>query len=69
MTTRWGIAGAGKISHDFVTSIATLPKNENVVVAVAARQLSRAQEFAKIHKIQKAYDDYQQLANDKDIGE
>ncbi|XP_029177596.1 trans-1,2-dihydrobenzene-1,2-diol dehydrogenase-like [Nylanderia fulva] len=66
-TLRWGIASAGKISHDFVTGLSTLSANEHQVIAVAARQLSRAQDFAKLHKIKKAYDDYEKLALDKDI--
>jgi len=64
---RWGIASAGKISHDFVSALRTLPANEHDVVAVAARQLSRAQDFAKLHEIKGAYDDYAKLASDKDI--
>jgi len=67
-TLRWGIASAGKISHDFVTALGSLPANEHDVVAVAARQLSRAKDFAKLHEIKKAYDDYAKLATDKDIG-
>lgn len=68
MATRWGIVSAGKISHDFVTALRTLPANEHDVVAIAARQLSRAQDFAKLHEIKKAYDDYAKLAQDDDIG-
>ncbi|XP_053975738.1 trans-1,2-dihydrobenzene-1,2-diol dehydrogenase-like isoform X2 [Hylaeus volcanicus] len=67
MATKWGIASAGKISHDFVTALGTLPQSDHVVVAVAARELSRAQAFADLHKIRKAYDSYAKLAQDKDI--
>jgi len=67
-TLRWGIASAGKISHDFVTALRSLPANEHNIVAVAARELSRAKEFAKLHEIKTAYDDYAKLASDKDIG-
>lgn len=67
-TLRWGIASAGKISHDFVTALRSLPATEHDVVAVAARQLPRARDFAKLHEIKNAYDDYAQLALDKDIG-
>lgn len=68
MTIHWGIAGAGKISHDFVTCLRTLPESEHVVVAVAARELSRAQNFSSLHKIKKAFDSYAELAKDKNIG-
>lgn len=67
MAIHWGIAGAGKISHDFVSSLQTLPESEHVVVAVAARELSRAQNFSSLHKIKKAFDSYTKLAED-DIG-
>lgn len=65
---RWGIASAGKISHDFVTALRTLPENEHDIIAVAAQQLSRAQDFAKLHEIKNAYDKYEKLASNKDIG-
>jgi dihydrodiol dehydrogenase / D-xylose 1-dehydrogenase (NADP) len=65
---RWGIASAGNISHDFVTALRSLPADEHDIVAVAARQLLRAQEFAELHEIKKAYDDYEKLGLDKDIG-
>lgn len=68
MATRWGIASAGKISHDFVTALATLPKEEHEVIGVAARNLSRAQAFATLHDIKNAYDSYAALAKNKDIG-
>ncbi|XP_017889568.1 trans-1,2-dihydrobenzene-1,2-diol dehydrogenase-like [Ceratina calcarata] len=67
MATRWGIAGAGKISNDFVTALRVLPSTEHVVVAVAARDLSRAQKFAGLHDIKNAYDDYVKLGQNKDI--
>ncbi|XP_012221120.1 trans-1,2-dihydrobenzene-1,2-diol dehydrogenase [Linepithema humile] len=64
---RWGIISAGKISHDFVTALRSFPEDEHDVIAVAARDLSRAQDFAKLHGIKKTYDDYEKLAMDKDI--
>lgn len=38
------------------------------VVAVAARKLEDAQEFAKKHSISRAYGSYEELARDPDIG-
>lgn len=67
-TLRWGIASAGKISHDFVAAVQSLPASQHIVIAVAARELSRASDFAKSHGIGKAYDDYAKLALDEDIG-
>uniref|UniRef100_A0A3Q4GTC2 Trans-1,2-dihydrobenzene-1,2-diol dehydrogenase n=1 Tax=Neolamprologus brichardi TaxID=32507 RepID=A0A3Q4GTC2_NEOBR len=67
MATRWGICSAGKISHDFTVALKTLPPEDHQVVAVAARKLEDAQEFAKKHSISKAYGSYEELARDPDI--
>ncbi|XP_055917937.1 trans-1,2-dihydrobenzene-1,2-diol dehydrogenase-like [Eupeodes corollae] len=64
---RWGIVSAGKISHDFVTALSTLPSDEHSVVAIAARDKSRAEEFAKLHEIPNAFGSYEELAESKDI--
>lgn len=69
MALRWGIASAGKISHDFVCALSTLPEKEHKVVAVAARSLESAQKFVKLHEIQaKAYAGYEALAKDPNVG-
>ena len=39
------------------------------VVAVAARKLEDAQEFAKKHSISRAYGSYEELARDPDVGQ
>ncbi|XP_077419655.1 trans-1,2-dihydrobenzene-1,2-diol dehydrogenase-like isoform X2 [Vanacampus margaritifer] len=67
MATRWGICGAGKISHDFAVALKTLPPEDHQVVAVAARNLERAQEFGKKHGIPASYDSYEELAQDPNI--
>ncbi|XP_029313328.1 trans-1,2-dihydrobenzene-1,2-diol dehydrogenase [Cottoperca gobio] len=67
MATRWGICGAGMISHDFTVALKTLPPEDHQVVAVAARKLEDAQEFAKKHSISRAYGSYKELARDPDI--
>lgn len=64
---RWGIASAGKISHDFVTAVGTLPPSDHKVVAVAARSQSTADTFAKLHEIPQAYEGYEHLANDRNV--
>lgn len=65
---RWGFAAAGNISHDFANALTTLSKNEHQVVAVAtARDLSRAQQFAKRFDIPKAYGNYLDLAKDSNV--
>lgn len=67
MATRWGIVSAGKISHDFVTALSTLSPEEHTVVAVAARQIERAKDFASLHKIPVAYGSYEELAADSNV--
>ncbi|XP_043462991.1 trans-1,2-dihydrobenzene-1,2-diol dehydrogenase-like [Leptopilina heterotoma] len=67
MATRWGIAGAGLISHDFATALGTLSSSEHRVIGVAARDLGRAKKFADLHKIEKAYGSYLELSQDKNI--
>ncbi|XP_018320315.1 trans-1,2-dihydrobenzene-1,2-diol dehydrogenase [Agrilus planipennis] len=67
MALRWGIASAGKISNDFVAATKSLPSSEHQVVAVAARSLKSAQEFAKKLDIPKAYEGYRSLGEDKDV--
>lgn len=69
MALRWGIAAAGKISHDFVCGLSTLPAEDHQVVAVAARSLESAEKFAKLHGIPKAYQGYEALAKDPNVGE
>ncbi|XP_063069491.1 trans-1,2-dihydrobenzene-1,2-diol dehydrogenase-like [Engraulis encrasicolus] len=67
MATRWGICSAGKISHDFVVALKTLPASEHQVVAVAARDIIQSQNFAKKHGIPRVYGSYEELAKDPEI--
>lgn len=67
MALKWGIAAAGKISHDFVTALGTLSDGDHEVVAVAARDQKRAAQFAQLHAIAAAYGSYEALANDANV--
>uniref|UniRef100_H0WWG1 Trans-1,2-dihydrobenzene-1,2-diol dehydrogenase n=1 Tax=Otolemur garnettii TaxID=30611 RepID=H0WWG1_OTOGA len=67
MALRWGIVSVGLISSDFTAVLRTLPRSEHQVVAVAARDLSRAKEFARKHDIPKAYGSYEELAKDPNV--
>uniref|UniRef100_A0A3Q1FJ64 Trans-1,2-dihydrobenzene-1,2-diol dehydrogenase n=1 Tax=Acanthochromis polyacanthus TaxID=80966 RepID=A0A3Q1FJ64_9TELE len=67
MATRWGICSTGFIGHDFTVALKTLPSGEHQVVAMAARSLKDAQEFAKKHSISRAYGSYEELAKDPDV--
>ena len=64
---RWGICGAGKIANDFVVALRTLPAAEHEVTAVAARSMESSKEFAKTHSVKKAFDKYEDLANDPEV--
>ncbi|XP_074029705.1 trans-1,2-dihydrobenzene-1,2-diol dehydrogenase [Leptinotarsa decemlineata] len=64
---KWGVAGAGRISHDFVNATQTYPSSSHEFVAVAARSQSSADKFAKDHGIPKSYEGYEALAQDKDV--
>jgi len=67
MQLRWGICSTAKISNDFCVGLATLPAENHKVVAVAARGLKSAQDFAATHKIEKAYEGYDCLASDSSV--
>lgn len=67
MVLKWGIASAGHIAHDFVNALGTLSKDEHQVVAVGARDLNRAKEFAQRFHIPKAYGSYLELAKDPNV--
>ena len=64
---RWGICGAGKISHDFVVGVKTRPDNEHRVEAVAARSVESASRFAETHDIERFYGSYEELAGDTKV--
>lgn len=64
---RWGIVSAGLIANDFCLALRTLPADEHQLVAVAARSLERAKEFAKRHGVKSAYGSYESLAQDPDV--
>lgn len=67
MALKWGIASVGQISHDFVNALETLRANDHQVIAVAARDVSRAEDFANRFGISKAYGSYLELAKDPNV--
>lgn len=68
MATKWGILGTSNISYDFMVAINTLPQTEHLVTAIASRDITRSQEFARQFNISKAYNSYSLLASDKEVG-
>lgn len=67
MALKWGIAAAGRISNEFTNAVSTLDKQNHQVVAIAARDRNRAEEFAKRFDIPTAYGSYLELANDANV--
>jgi dihydrodiol dehydrogenase / D-xylose 1-dehydrogenase (NADP) len=67
MSLRWGICGAGKISHDFVVGLKTRPTAEHSVIAVSARLVESAAEFAALHHVKRHYGSYEELAVDQEV--
>ncbi|KAG4072850.1 hypothetical protein HA402_002593 [Bradysia odoriphaga] len=65
--TRWGIMGAGMISHDWAVAVSTLPTTEHQILAVSARSKENAENFAREHNIAKAYGSYAELCQDTNI--
>lgn len=68
MSLRWGVVGAGRISHDFVTAVRTVPGPYHKFVAVAARSTESAEKFAIEHDISRSYGEYLGLAQDTEVG-
>lgn len=64
-TLRWGVMGAGGIADGWVSSLHE--RTDQRVVAVGARDLDRAEAFAKHHGIPTAYGDYAALAADPQV--
>lgn len=64
---RWGIVSAGNIAHDFANALTTLDADEHKIVAVAARDLDRAQKFADKFDIPTAYGSYLEMAQDPNV--
>lgn len=62
---RWGIAGTGRISHQFVQDFAYVPNGE--VIAVSSRSQDSADTFAGQYDIKRAYAGYDTLLADPDI--
>ena len=62
---KWGIIGPGVIAHQFADDFRHVGNAE--LVAVASRNLTRAQSFARQYSIGKAYDDYQALYSDTEV--
>lgn len=65
MNINWGILATGKIAHKFADDFKQVKNGQ--IVAVASRNRKNADNFAKQYGIQTAYDNYEQLVDDKNI--
>ena len=65
---KWGILGAGRISHDFLLALATLPCEKHQVVAVGDNISPKAsQELAQTHSIPRWYGSHQEVLKDEEV--
>lgn len=68
MALHWGIASSGTISFDFANALTTLPEENHQIVAVGARSLTSARDFAKKFDIPTFYEGYDELCKDPKVG-
>ena len=64
---RWGIMGSGKIASDFVGALKDVPSDEMQVVAVGARSIDSARDFADKLNLDNAHGSYEALAADENV--
>lgn len=64
-TVRWGVIGPGRIANRFAASLAAVPGAR--LVAVASRDLARAQDFARRHGAERTFGDYASLYRDDGV--
>jgi predicted dehydrogenase len=62
---KWGIIAPGNISIAFAEGMKVVSDAE--IAAVASRDISRAEEFAKKFNIKKAYGSYEEIVKDEEI--
>jgi predicted dehydrogenase len=62
---KWGIISTGRIAGEFASDFKYV--NNARLVAVASRSQESADDFAKTHGVQKAYDSYQKLYEDPEV--
>jgi predicted dehydrogenase len=62
----WGIVSTGRITHQFVQDFKFVPNGE--VVAVASRSQESADAFAREYGIPRAYEGYERLLGDPEVG-
>lgn len=61
---QWGIIGLGNIAHEFAEHF---DQETSELAAVASRTIDKAEAFAQLYHIPKAYGSYQEMLNDQEI--
>ncbi len=61
----WGIVGTGSIAKTFAGDLTFVP--EAKLVAVGSRTLKAAEDFARLHQCEWAYDSYDGLIRDRNV--
>ncbi|MEG1427606.1 MAG: Gfo/Idh/MocA family oxidoreductase, partial [Oscillospiraceae bacterium] len=66
---KFGIIGAGEIAHDFARAIRLCTAKEYTIelLAIASREKSKAEAFAKEHEIPRACGSYKELMEDPEV--
>ncbi|HHX12294.1 MAG TPA: Gfo/Idh/MocA family oxidoreductase [Clostridiales bacterium] len=64
-TIKWGIIGAGNIATKFATALSSMKDTE--LLAIASRNIKKAEEFADRFQIKKAYGSYEELVKDEEV--
>ena len=64
-TVRWGVLGLGNISKKFADDIKLVPDCK--LEAVASSDMTRAKNFANIYKVNRFYDNYDDLFKDSEV--
>lgn len=67
MPLKWGFACAGKIAHDYLNAMTTLPDGHHEVVAIADPMVHQAKELAHRYNIPKYYASFLELAQDPNV--
>lgn len=62
-----GIMGAGKIASVMANTINGMKNPEVSLYAIASRNLKKAQDFAVLHKAQKAFGNYEEMLKDPKV--
>lgn len=66
MQIRWGIVGPGRLADETIAPAITASKTGHLT-ACAGRTLDRAKEFARKHKVERAYPSFEELMQDPSV--